>query len=78
MLPFDAPLVVQFGAFFWDSCAEQMTVVFQDRVSTVLPYCDFVFGNETEAATFGEIKVNMRLSTPQQKNSQGSAKPTRF
>ena len=34
-----APFVVQF---------------FGEQMSTALAYCDYVFGNETEAATFGE------------------------
>lgn len=27
---------------------------FGDQMASVLPYCDFVFGNESEAAAFGE------------------------
>ena len=42
--------------FLFNLSAPFLLQYFQDRVSTVLPYCDFVFCNETEAATFGEIK----------------------
>lgn len=27
---------------------------FGDQMAAVLPYCDYVFGNESEAAAFGE------------------------
>lgn len=27
---------------------------FGDQMASVLPYCDYVFGNESEAAAFGE------------------------
>jgi len=41
MLNLSAPFLIQF---------------FQDQMAAALPYCDFVFGNESEATTFGEVK----------------------
>lgn len=42
--------------FLFNLSAPFLIQYFQDRVATVLPYCDFLFGNETEAMTFGELK----------------------
>lgn len=41
MMNLSAPFLIQF---------------FQDQLAAALPYCDFVFGNESEALTFGEVK----------------------
>jgi len=29
---------------------------FGDQMATMMPYCDFLFGNESEAAVYGEAK----------------------
>eukprot|EP00622_Pseudochattonella_farcimen_P004570 FR739972.1.p1 GENE.FR739972.1~~FR739972.1.p1 ORF type:complete len:152 (+),score=18.62 FR739972.1:2-457(+) len=42
MMNLSAPFLVQF---------------FQDQMAAALPYCDFVFANESEASTFGELKA---------------------
>ena len=38
----------------------------QDQMAAALPYCDFIFGNESEAHAFGELKVSLGVgpSTP--------------
>jgi adenosine kinase len=34
---------------------------FGDQMASIIPYTDFVFGNESEAAAYGEAKVFVLL-----------------
>lgn len=49
--------------FMFNLSAVYLVQFFMDNIMTAMPYCDFVFCNEAEALTFGEMK-NWGLDIP--------------